>query len=118
MGVVSIDFIGLITSADFNRLSIHLKLVIINFRISANSQPLYTLDSFVIIILLKGNNNEKCTHCYLLWFFSIQGIDWVPLFLFQLDEVFLPLLSATQTKHVACPIKKMTLNSVSTFIKF
>ena len=50
--------------------------------------------------------------------FSIQGIDWVPLLLFQLDEVFLPLLSATQTKHVACPIKKMTLNSVSTFIKF
>ena len=39
MGVVSIDFIGLITSADFNRLSIHLKLLIINFRISANSQP-------------------------------------------------------------------------------
>ena len=48
--------------------------------------------------------------------FSIQGIDWVPLFLFQLDDVFLPLLSATQTKHVACPIKKMTLNSFYTFI--
>ena len=33
MGVV---LIGLITSADFNRLSIHLKLVIIDFRISAD----------------------------------------------------------------------------------
>ena len=35
----SIDLIGLITSADFNRLSINLKLVIIDFRISADSQP-------------------------------------------------------------------------------
>ena len=34
-----IDFIGLITSADFNRLLIDLKPVIIDFRISANSQP-------------------------------------------------------------------------------
>ena len=36
---VLIDLIGLITSTDFNRLSIDLKLVIINFRISADSQP-------------------------------------------------------------------------------
>ena len=34
-----IDLIGLITSADFNRLLIDLKLVIIDFRILANSQP-------------------------------------------------------------------------------
>ena len=31
--------IGLITSTDFNRLSIDLKLVIIDFRISADTQP-------------------------------------------------------------------------------
>ena len=39
MGGVSCinDLIGLITSADFNRLSIDLELVIINFRISADS---------------------------------------------------------------------------------
>ena len=36
---VLIDLIGIITSADFNRLSIDLKLVIIDFRISADSQP-------------------------------------------------------------------------------
>ena len=36
-----IDLIGLITSTDFNRLSIDLKLVIIDFRISADSQPYY-----------------------------------------------------------------------------
>ena len=35
---VLIALIGLITSADFNRLSIDLKLVIIDFRISADSQ--------------------------------------------------------------------------------
>ena len=34
-----IDLIGLITYADFNWLSIDLKLVIIDFRISAGSQP-------------------------------------------------------------------------------
>ena len=34
---VLIDLIGLITSADFNRLSINSKLVIIDFRISADS---------------------------------------------------------------------------------
>ena len=34
-----IELIGLITSADFNRLSIDLKLAIIDFRISADSQP-------------------------------------------------------------------------------
>ena len=32
-----IDLTGLITSADFNQLSIDLKLVIIDFRISADS---------------------------------------------------------------------------------
>ena len=32
-----IDLIGLITSTDFNQLSINLKLVIINFRITANT---------------------------------------------------------------------------------
>ena len=36
---VLINLIGLITSADFNQLSIDLKLVIINFRISTDSQP-------------------------------------------------------------------------------
>ena len=34
-----IDLIGLITSTDVNRLSISLKLVIIDFRISCDSQP-------------------------------------------------------------------------------
>ena len=34
-----IDFIGLINSTDFNRLSIDLKLVIINLRISADYHP-------------------------------------------------------------------------------
>ena len=34
-----IDLIGLITSTDFNQLSIDLKLVIIDFIISADSQP-------------------------------------------------------------------------------
>ena len=33
-----IDLIGLITSTDFNQLSIDLKLVIIDFRISVDSQ--------------------------------------------------------------------------------
>ena len=37
-----IDLISLITSTAFNQLSINLKSVIINFRISADSQP-YTL---------------------------------------------------------------------------
>ena len=36
---VLIDLIALITSADFNQLSIDLKLVIIDFRIPADSQP-------------------------------------------------------------------------------
>ena len=37
--IVGKGLIGLITSTDFNRLSIDLKLVIINFLISADSQP-------------------------------------------------------------------------------
>ena len=47
MGGVSalVDLIDLITSADFNRLLIDLKLAIINFRISADSQP-YFLNSY------------------------------------------------------------------------
>ena len=40
---VLIDLIGLITSADFNQLLINLKLVIMDFRFSANSHPLYVL---------------------------------------------------------------------------
>ena len=36
---VLITLIGLITSTDSNQLSINLKLVIIDFRISADSQP-------------------------------------------------------------------------------
>ena len=36
---VLIDLIGLITSADFNRLSIGLEPLIIDFKISADSQP-------------------------------------------------------------------------------
>ena len=36
---VLIDLIGLITSADFNQLSIDLELVIIDIKISADSQP-------------------------------------------------------------------------------
>ena len=39
MGGVSCINYGLITSANFNQLSIDLKLVIIDFRISADSQP-------------------------------------------------------------------------------
>ena len=37
----SVHLIGLITSADFNRLLIDLKLAVIDFRISADSQPYY-----------------------------------------------------------------------------
>ena len=36
---VLIDLISLITSADFNQLSIDLELVIIDIRMSADSQP-------------------------------------------------------------------------------
>ena len=49
---VLIDLICLITSADFNQLLIDLKLVIIDFRISADSQPYYS------VILYRNITNQ------------------------------------------------------------
>ena len=58
-----IDLIGLITSANFNRLLIDLKLVIIDFRISADSQPYYKdmvyIDLFPLLRIMTSLGS-KC----------------------------------------------------------
>ena len=76
---VLIDLISLITPADFNRLSIDLKLVIIDFRISADSQP------YILLInshlhwqsLLRGYcNHLVCVCVYVLPHSSHYRVIW------------------------------------------
>ena len=57
--LVLIDLIGLITSADFNRFSIDLKFVIIDFRISADSQPYYIHLFYYVLILVIIHTSLK-----------------------------------------------------------